>query len=642
MKRNAILFLLALLANVHATRIHAQGHTAECWMDATTGLWTWGFFNDFAVHEAKTWTYESDRQEGNRRTVVLRNGSERACVDIHLTSDTTCTIATNGQSPLACRRWDSRKGIFAYLPADNTPPVPCTFRQDSTTLRGYWPQAAGQMLSLLYYRPFVAGLQKDSTLVNTSGRFEIRLPLTDNTRILLANQERTSKYIWLTPGNDTFVWLQDAKALAMGKGSRLCNEMLHENFYYASYPTYGLDDSACATQIRTSLHQKHSALDSLSRSHPNLSAAYRHLAEEEISYGALCSLFEQQFHHKALDDGLSPELLALADSLMRHMPHTLTFSSLEHYLFTSNCLSHTFTGHLHGYLRQIKRGLYEQTGGPQIPDSILRRLDHALEMGKNLSKPTAAFRETAYSTIRLISSSHPHGNLLPTAMLRSFWEVADALPLPDFHKEYMKTFAAMHTLDGSHLPMSDKVFGEYLGQIRDNGLRETVSRLQGHYQRIWQEDFDYQGSLKDNALVDGLTDGGEILRRILAPYRGKVVYTDIWGTWCTPCKRDMKYHAPSVKEALEGQDVVFLYFANDSPDNSWKQIIKEYQCVGAQTVHYNLPAAQQEAVERILLSNGTYPSYGLFDKEGRLVTKDAPRPDDKKRLVQMIEKLLHP
>lgn len=81
------------------------------------------------------------------------------------------------------------------------------------------------------------------------------------------------------------------------------------------------------------------------------------------------------------------------------------------------------------------------------------------------------------------------------------------------------------------------------------------------------------------------------------------------------------------------------YLANRSSEASWKQIIKEYGCVGPQTVHYNLPAEQQAAVERILLNQG-YPSYALFGKDGKLVTKDAPRPSEKERLVQTIEELL--
>ena len=112
-------------------QLRAQGHGMECWMD-DRGLWTWGFTDKFAVYDNQTWQYESDQKNGDNRTLVLRNGDERLRADFQLTNDTTCTIAVEGGKPQIYRRWDSHKGIFAYLPTDNTPPAPCT-RQ---TLRG--------------------------------------------------------------------------------------------------------------------------------------------------------------------------------------------------------------------------------------------------------------------------------------------------------------------------------------------------------------------------------------------------------------------------------------------------------------------------------------------------------------------------
>lgn len=102
----------------------------------------------------------------------------------------------------------------------------------------------------------------------------------------------------------------------------------------------------------------------------------------------------------------------------------------------------------------------------------------------------------------------------------------------------------------------------------------------------------------------------------------------------------MRDFVPAIKEAMKGRDVIFLYLANRTPDDAWRQIIKEYGSVGAQTVHYNLPGTQQEAVENILL-NGGYPSYAIFDKAGRLVTKNAPRPNEKDKLIRTLEEQLN-
>ena len=43
----------------------------------------------------------------------------------------------------------------------------------------------------------------------------------------------------------------------------------------------------------------------------------------------------------------------------------------------------------------------------------------------------------------------------------------------------------------------------------------------------------------------------------LAPHKGKVIYIDVWGSWCGPCREEMK-HASAIKESLKGKDVVFF------------------------------------------------------------------------------------
>ena len=114
--------------------------------------------------------------------------------------------------------------------------------------------------------------------------------------------------------------------------------------------------------------------------------------------------------------------------------------------------------------------------------------------------------------------------------------------------------------------------------------------------------------------VEGLTDGKAIIDKIIRPYRGKIVYLDIWGTWCAPCKRKLS-ESHKLKAELKDYDIVYLYLANRSPEKSWKNVIAEYDLTESNCVHYNLPDNQQHAVEQYVELTG-YPTYRLFDKQG--------------------------
>ena len=122
------------------------------------------------------------------------------------------------------------------------------------------------------------------------------------------------------------------------------------------------------------------------------------------------------------------------------------------------------------------------------------------------------------------------------------------------------------------------------------------------------------------------------------PYKGKVMDVDFWGTWCGPCKENMTY-VKGIKEKLKGQDVVFMYFANNSPEDSWKNIIKEMDLTGENVVHYRLPDQQEKLVEQ-LFSVTKFPTYLLVNKEGKVVNIDAAAPMLGDMAIKQITELL--
>ena len=112
---------------------------------------------------------------------------------------------------------------------------------------------------------------------------------------------------------------------------------------------------------------------------------------------------------------------------------------------------------------------------------------------------------------------------------------------------------------------------------------------------------------------------------------------DIWGTWCAPCRANLK-ESWKVREALKDYDIVYLFLANNSSDEAWKSIISEYSLTGPNCVHYNLPADQQSAIEHYIGVNG-YPTYKLIDKEGNIHDLHWLHHEDMKSFLETIDKM---
>ena len=117
---------------------------------------------------------------------------------------------------------------------------------------------------------------------------------------------------------------------------------------------------------------------------------------------------------------------------------------------------------------------------------------------------------------------------------------------------------------------------------------------------------------------------------------GKILYIDFWATWCGPCLKEMPY-SKEIQNYYKGKDVVFLFFANQCNDESWRKTIEERQLGGK---HIKLTDDQYKILATLLNINGI-PHYLLVDRKGNVVLSDAPRPSERKALILAIDKLLN-
>lgn len=117
----------------------------------------------------------------------------------------------------------------------------------------------------------------------------------------------------------------------------------------------------------------------------------------------------------------------------------------------------------------------------------------------------------------------------------------------------------------------------------------------------------------------------------LSDFKGKVVLVDVWATWCGPCKGEI----PALKEMekqYKGRDVVFLSVSVDEEKDlqKWKDFIKAEKLGGVQL----FAGGWESDIVKFYEIKGI-PRFMLFDKKGRVVSKDAPRPssDELKILI---------
>ncbi len=111
---------------------------------------------------------------------------------------------------------------------------------------------------------------------------------------------------------------------------------------------------------------------------------------------------------------------------------------------------------------------------------------------------------------------------------------------------------------------------------------------------------------------------------IIEKHKGKVIYVDIWATWCGPCLDGMR-NSLKLRDKLAGRDVVFIYICTNSPSEKvWESLVAANKIEGE---NYFLSYSQSKVLNNIF-NIRTIPRYILVDKSGEVVNKDAGRPGE--------------
>ncbi|WP_316792145.1 TlpA disulfide reductase family protein [Pedobacter frigoris] len=119
----------------------------------------------------------------------------------------------------------------------------------------------------------------------------------------------------------------------------------------------------------------------------------------------------------------------------------------------------------------------------------------------------------------------------------------------------------------------------------------------------------------------------------LAEFRGKVVYLDLWASWCGPCKEETP-HLKKIYDHYKGNNKVeIISIATSDAKNRTKRydIISKDQMTWLQLEDTDDSFAKSYQVR-------TIPRFIIIDKQGRIVDSNAPRPSDPAKLMAILEK----
>lgn len=121
----------------------------------------------------------------------------------------------------------------------------------------------------------------------------------------------------------------------------------------------------------------------------------------------------------------------------------------------------------------------------------------------------------------------------------------------------------------------------------------------------------------------------------LSDFRGKLVYIDVWATWCGPCIAEHP-SMEKLQEKFKEDDVIFIAVSTDRSQEPWKKMVAEKGLGG---IHLWAPNAWKASIMQDYMIRGI-PRFILIDKEGNIVDANAKRPSGK--IAEQIEALLNP
>ena len=637
------------------------------WRDDQTGDWVIAFTEDCAIYDCKFWDYK--QRDVNPKTgeavMVLTNGNDELKVTVGKNKKGTRAIAITPN--LKSQTSNLKPQTYSMITSQGLPDYPTKdtrtdfvnngYKTDTITLIGWLKDMPEHYKSLktfdINYQNFITDREQSVHAdLDEQGRFTAKIPVLNSTEFYM-DWSRCFINTMLEPGKTYFMLcdFKEGRRFFMGDDCRLQNELFKSMYNWfaqnvslrgegghlaevskrmdARNATPELFDEYIAAMDST-LQVMNAGIDALSEAHPTLSTRFIRYMKGNTRCGMGRDLGQARFN--AAQSQLSENARKYAyDTFWTKIEEPVTLyrdmsTFLRDYIDdASRARNAVFSFSL--------RDSYKDFASNDEELALLTRWKKWIDEASSLieAEPTVEAKIRKSQELDSLNSDMIkevdkivqgpkatkiiNGGLLINT-LKQYILTLDSLHAAPFIKDLWLSRQAFGHIDHERTSLLPSVMDTIKTMIGHPECIAQIEKLNDHYLAIENREFDKLVLKSSDNLAD-LSEGEALLKKILEPYKGKFVLLDIWGTWCGPCKEALS-HSTEEYARLKDYDIEFLYLANNSPKESWENVIKEYNVSGDNVAHYNLPAEQQAAIERYLDVH-SWPTYKLFNRNGDLL-----------------------
>ena len=631
------------------------------------GDWKIAFLDDCAIYDCRFWDYKkcNVNMKTGEAQMVLSNGDNELKVKVGKDKKGQRTIQIGAQ-----------KAMYSMITSRFMPEYPTKdtrtdfvnngYKHDTITVVGWlkdMPEHLKEQKTFEFgYENFLTDKQESAYAdLDEQGRFTVRIPVINSTEFF-CDWGRCFVETMLEPGHTYFMLydFKEGRRYFMGDDCRLQNELFRFPLDWNSISLYeGIETAGKGAEelfepyiasVDSSLHAQFASIDALCQQYPTLSTRFNMFRKGNTLMQQARDFGQARFSAKGMQlsdharryaydmfwkkiekpytlyRSFGTFLRDYIDDAVRARNAVISFNLKEHYKeFATNDEELALLTRWAKWIDEVTPIIEaEPTAEAKIRkyhelDSLNAGL--VKEVDKIVQRPEA---------MKIVSAG------MLTNQLKAHLAALDSLGAEAFVKELWLTRQVLNHFDHERTSLASNVMDTLKAMIGNPDCIAMIEKQNDYYLALENREFD-KLVLKSSDAFAHISEGEALLKKLVEPYKGKFVLLDIWGTWCGPCKEALS-HSTEEYARLKDFDVQYLYLANRSSQDSWENVIKEYNVSGPNVAHYNLPIEQQSAIERYL-NVQAFPTYKLIDRNGNVLDMkvDPFHLEDLARLLQQLK-----